>query len=390
MKNKIALLLIFLLGLQFVFAKEELKEVPRLVYIAKSVDWYKTQANLWQKELKKDPYNSQAWYNYYKAYRYSNFSNLGNKEVRNKLSETINDMKKYVPDSFEYFLLESSNIPFGDAQRLKLLLKAFNLKPENPQTYYDLLTIYDFKGKTAEAKSIAKKLYISRDIATGLINYNYNVLTSLKENAILFTNGDNDTYPAWMLQKALNIRTDVTVLNLSLSTRIPGYLENKLDKLDIDLDLDALPEKTDANFIAEFSKYLSKEYPQFPVYFGLTVYENRFKNIKNNLYIIGLAYMYSESRIDNIAEIKKNIYHNYRLDYLSYDWYEDEYLATQIVRKLNNNYVAPILVLAEHLYNSNDRKKADTLINVARNLSTRAGMDIDFKKYFIERGIKIN
>ncbi len=95
--------------------------------------------------------------------------------------------------------------------------------------------IYDLLRKYAPAKvaaGVASVVCLIIPLQMGAVNWDdhdrshrysardmaYNYLQSCDKDAILFTGGDNDTFPLWYIQEVEGVRTDVRIVNLSLIT----------------------------------------------------------------------------------------------------------------------------------------------------------------------------
>ncbi|MBL7127858.1 MAG: hypothetical protein ISS16_02615 [Ignavibacteria bacterium] len=322
------------------------KKVYRYCYVIKSKDWYKNQEKLWKIEISKNPNNEDAWYNYFFANRYASFG-MDENERKKLLNSIVDDIGKAIPDSYLYPYLRYYN---GE-RKIEHLEKAYQLKPDCADLYWDFIQYYELNGMKQQKKKYCEKLYLSKDIISSLYDYNFNMLNSTEKNSILFTNGDNDNYPAWVLQETKGVRQDVTVLNVHTVFVLRDYLKIKLKERELNIDVDILSKEDIATFLKELVSSIKNIYPETPIHIAPTVYYEYKKEVNDKLFTTGLGYTYSEELIDNLALIKKNLEQNLRLDHLEYNWYNEHHVSQSMMDRYNLNYIPAFMELAK-AYNS--------------------------------------
>jgi hypothetical protein len=238
------------------------------------------------------------------------------------------------------------------------LEKAYQLKPDCADLFWEFIQYYELNGMKAQKKEYCKKLYSSKDIFSSLYDYNFNMINSTEKNSILFTNGDNDNYPAWVLQETKGIRQDVTILNAHTVFVLRDYLKMMLDERGIEIDLDILNKEDISFFLKQLISSIKNKYPELPIHIAPTVYEEYTKEIQDKLFITGLDYTYSDKPINNMALIKKNLEHNLRLDYLEYNWYKEDHISKILMDQYNLNYIPAFLELAKMYYLNDEFESA--------------------------------
>jgi len=134
-----------------------------------------------------------------------------------------------------------------DPDYMSFLIGHVQLKKGNNLMHY-----YNVMNSVRE-EELANKYLKRTSYPEGYVAMAKGYLDGCAKNALLFTNGDSDTFPLWYVQNALGYRKDVAVLNASLLS-VPWYINMSKAQNDIDMRLNV-----DDCFNNEVSYFLLEE-----------------------------------------------------------------------------------------------------------------------------------
>lgn len=357
-------LFLFFISIGFLLPTQAQREkVYPFTKVLKPTAFYTQQARLWKAAVEQNRKDGNAWYNYYCAARMTN-AKTGEKAY--DLNGIVADLVNTLPNTFESEFIQfwNGNWTKKDQEHLK---KAHQLAPERTEAYRDLMTLYILEGNEEKAKEFATQFYEKDKYSRGLVNWSYNQLMSVEDDAILLTTGDNDTFFGWMVQYHHGIKPNVVLASSWLLTRkdaqttlfeeinIPVFTKNAKDF-----------EDRNEHRLAVVDHII--EHSDRPVYLGVGGFEQE-KRYQDKLYQVGLAYRYSEEHFDNFAVLQNNIEHHFLIDYLKQEMQPD--FGKSVAHQMNQFYISPFLMLYSHYRNSGELDKANRLKKVIRTVAAQ-------------------
>jgi hypothetical protein len=290
----------------------------------------------YQELARRLPKSAEAHLGLSMTYRYTNFPSEALAEAREALALDPDATGVLLNYADLILPIRAATVEgMSDAERYAESERS-NLKaagtphPLSAHAHTGLWASYMAQGRLADARQQLRELGRRGYYQQPLVDLARNLLVGLEPDAILFTNGDNDTYPTWVVQVFDGFRPDVTVANLSL-LNIPAVVKMMKDSLGLPVSLSdsaiaALAPKlgVDNNNVVLVSQQVVENIVANaaqagrPVYFAVTVSQEMTDRYKERLVLEGLVRRVARDQpalTMDIDRITENMTKKYRLDW---------------------------------------------------------------------------
>lgn len=328
-------------------------------YQKKPLSWYVQQKNIWKQVTESNLKDADAWLYYYRSARYSG-------AAQQELDEIMKSIEKHIPGSFTAYYLAyiHSNRNLNKGYELQ---KAWLLEPNRKDLYKELALFFTWKQEVNNLKKTLTKWKTLNDIPDALFSYCKNLLLTPSSDAVLITDGEFDTYPLWILQQTERLRTDVTVINLSVLHPL-DYRRSLFKSAGIQCSYQGNDKK-------EILQTILRENSSKPIYISLTVDMHLLTGIEEQIHIEGLAYKVSTSDdalYDSRVRLANNFENVYDLQGLRKTIQGSETMDRAKVVDLYQNYVACGLLLYDYYMEKGEKSKASRLTEDLKKLAAQA------------------
>jgi hypothetical protein len=375
------LLLIFLCTISLTTFAQKAEPVYSFVRVIHDFEWYQQQAKAWRNEIDNGTKDKMAWVYYFTANRMANWCDSKKWESLKKdyflpQEDIVKLAEKAIPNSFELFYMKIYDNSAGSDYGNGYIMKAQKIKPYNTLLLPWLMNYYQFKNDKENIGIVSKKWFESNEMPEALLATAYDKLMSVDENGILLVNGDNDTYPFWILQNVQKIRTDVFVINVSLSLndsyRESIFKENSIPPLTF--------KDNSERRMSSIVKHIIENVKNRPIYVSINMDQDIYKDYSDKMYMVGLAFKYSDKPFNNMAVLQNNVENKFQLDFLKMNFTNN--YAQSVVDQSNLSYLAMFLKLYEQYNLSGETLKAQKIKELAKTVSLRSEYGTKWMQYF--------
>mgnify|MGYP006277986839 CR=1 FL=1 len=255
-------------------------------------------------------------------------------------------------------------------------------------------------------------------------DYSYNILQSIEPNGIVFTNGDNDTFPLWYLQEVEGIRKDVKVVNLSLlnthwyikqlrdyspsilpqsftDDRIEQLYPMRFEEQTVEISAPRSEQNPDGKIRFKMKptyggqgirvqdimilRILEENLNERPVYFAITVASQNKINLDQYLRMDGLTLKVMPYKVGNTVApeiLRTNLLEEFKYRNLG----DPEVYFNDNIRNLLQNYRSTFMQLAIYHYQQGDTTKTLETLNAMSESIPEETIPFTNRDIFLEIG----